>query len=296
MKSQTLRLAFGSLLVGVVVFGLKGLAWWLTGSVALLADALESTVNVVTALAALVAIRVAHLPADANHPYGHHKAEYFSAVLEGVMVVLAALLILHAAGQALQTPRTLDAPWYGLLVNGLATALNGAWCWMLLQQGRRLRSPALVADGQHLFSDVISSVGVAVGIMGAIATGWLWLDPLLAVLVALNILWSGWQLIKSSLSSLLDEAVPAQELKAIEAVIARTASGAIEVHDLRTRRAGALVFVEFHLIVPGSMTVHVAHAICDHIEQALKAEDSHRVVTIHVEPEEKAKHHGVLAL
>jgi cation diffusion facilitator family transporter len=212
------------------------------------------------------------------------------------MVVLAALLILHAAGQALQAPRTLDAPWYGLVVNGLATALNGAWCWVLLRQGRRLRSPALVADGQHLLADVVSSVGVGIGIVAAVGTGWLWLDPLLAVLVALNILWSGWQLIKSSLSSLLDEAVSAQELQTIEATIARTAMGALEAHDLRTRRAGAVVFVEFHLIVPGTMTVHGAHAICDHIEQALKAEDPHRVVTIHVEPEEKAKHHGVLVL
>lgn len=294
--TQTLRLAYGSLLVGVVVFGLKGLAWWLTGSVALLADALESTVNVVTALAALFAIQVARLPADANHPYGHHKAEYFSAVLEGVMVVVAALLIIHAAAQALQTPRTLEAPWLGLVVNGVATLMNGAWCWVLLRYGRRLRSPALVADGQHLLADVVSSLGVGLGITAAVATGWWWLDPLLAMAVALNILWSGWQLIQTSLSSLMDEAVSEPELAEIKATIARTAKGALEVHDLLTRRAGAVVFVEFHLIVPGAMTVHEAHDICDEIEQALKADEPQRVVTIHVEPEDKAKHTGVLVL
>ena len=189
--TTTMKLAIGSLFVGVIVLGLKALAWRMTGSIALLSDALESTVSVATAIAALVAIRVAARPADANHPYGHHKAEFFSAVLEGVMIIVAALLIMHEAIQGIMAPRVLDAPLQGLLVNGLASLINGVWCWLLITQGRKHRSPALVADGHHLLSDVVSSIGVTFGVLLAIETGWSILDPALAGLVALNILWSG---------------------------------------------------------------------------------------------------------
>ena len=156
--NHTLRLALGSLVVGFLVLALKALAWRMTGSVALLSDALESTVNVATAIAALIAIRIAARPADADHPYGHHKAEFFSAVLEGVMIIVAAILILHEAWQGLMAPKALEAPLEGLLVNGLASLLNGAWCWVLISRGKALKSPALVADGHHLLSDVVSSI------------------------------------------------------------------------------------------------------------------------------------------
>ncbi|MBL9055586.1 MAG: cation transporter, partial [Rhodobacteraceae bacterium] len=191
--TRLIRLAIGSLFVGLFVLGLKALAWKMTGSVALLSDALESLVNVATAIAALVAIRIAARPADANHPYGHHKAEFFSAILEGVMIILAALAILHSAWGAMQAPKALEAPLEGLLVNGLASVINAGWCWVLIHQGRRLRSPALVADGKHLLSDVVSSVGVTFGVGVAIVSGWPILDPLMAALVAVNILWSGWK-------------------------------------------------------------------------------------------------------
>lgn len=294
--SNTLKLAVGSLVVGLVVLGLKTLAWWMTGSIALLSDALESTVNVATAVAALVAIRIAALPADANHPYGHHKAEFLSAVLEGAMIIVAALLIMNEAYKGFLAPRALDAPLQGLLVNGGASAVNALWCWVLITQGRRHSSPALVADGHHLLSDVVSSVGVAFGVLAAVVTGWAILDPLLAGLVALNILWSGWKVTKSSLSSLLDEAAPDDVLKEIRAVIAAEAVGALEAHDLRTRQAGKVTFIDFHLVVPGHTTVTEAHEICDRIEQALKAKVSGALITIHVEPEHKAKHKGTLVL
>lgn len=167
-----MKLAIGSLAVGFAVLGLKALAWGMTGSVALLSDALESTVNVVTALAALIAIRVAARPADDEHPFGHHKAEFFSAVLEGVMIVIAALLILREAWAGVMAPRVIDAPVAGLLVNMLATAINAAWAFVLIRWGGRLRSLALVADGRHLWADVVTSVGVAAGILLALATGW----------------------------------------------------------------------------------------------------------------------------
>jgi len=294
--SATEKIALGSILTGIVVLALKALAWWMTGSVALLSDALESTVNVATAVAALIAIRIAAKPADRGHPYGHHKAEFFSAVLEGVMIIVAALLILREAWHGFQNPRMLDAPLEGLLVNGAASILNGLWCWVLISRGRKLKSPALVADGHHLLSDVISSIGVIAGVGLAVITGWAVLDPALAALVALNILWSGWKVMASSLSGLMDEAVSEDTLADIRATISDTATGAIEAHDLRTRHAGPRTFIDFHLVVEGGTTVDAAHDICDRIEQALKQKLPGALITIHVEPEHKAKHSGVLVL
>lgn len=289
----TFKLAIGSVLVGVLVLALKAVAYWLTGSVALLSDALESTVNVATSLAALLAIRIAARPADANHPYGHHKAEFFSAVLEGVMIIVAAILILNEAYRGLLAPRLPDAALEGLAVNAAASLINGLWSWVLIARGRVLRSPALVADGRHLLADVVSSIGVVVGVALAVATGWAILDPLLAAAVAVNILWSGWKVMTSSLSGLMDEAVPEDVLKTIREVIAAEATGAIEAHDLRTRHAGRATFIDFDLVVPGTYTVEAAHQICDRIEAALKDAVSDARITIHVEPEYKAKQKGV---
>ena len=294
--SVVMKLAFGSIVVGIIVLGLKLLSWQMTGSIALLSDALESTVNVATAIAALVAIRVAALPADANHPYGHHKAEFFSAILEGVMIIIAAILILHQSYLGLMTPKKLDAPLSGLMVNGLASVINAVWCWVLISYGRKLRSPALVADGRHLLTDVVSSVGVTFGVLIAISTGWAILDPLMAGLVGVNILWSGWRVMMESMSGLLDESVPDATLAEVREIISVEAVGAVEAHDLRTRHAGIATFIEFHLVVPGDLTVTAAHEMCDRIEAVLKARISGSVVTIHVEPEHKAKHNGIVVL
>lgn len=291
-----MKLAVGSLFIGVIVLALKALAYRMTGSVALLSDALESIVNVATAVAALVAIRIAARPADANHPYGHHKAEYMSAVLEGVMIIMAALIIMHEAYQGFMNPRRLDAPLTGLFVNGVASVINGIWCWVLIHYGTRERSPALVADGRHLLADVISSVGVTFGVFVAIQTGWAFLDPAMAALVSLNILWSGWLVMKSSLSGLLDESVPDVVLDQVRTIISEEASGAVEAHDLRTRHAGSRTFIDFHLVVPGEATVSEAHSICDRIEHALEQAIPDAAINIHVEPEEKAKQAGIIVL
>ena len=295
---RVMRLALGSVAVGLSVLALKLVAWRVTGSVALMSDALESVVNVATALAVIVALRVARRPADANHPYGHHKAEFFSAVLEGVLIVLAALFILREAWDGLMSPRALDAPGLGLAVNALAGLLNAGWAWLLIREGRRHRSPALAADGRHLMTDVVSSAGVLVGVALAVATGWWVLDPVLAVLVALNILWSGWVVIRGSLSGLMDEAVSDAELARIRQIIsdAASADAALEAHDLRTRHAGQVTFIDFHLVVPGETTVEAAHALCDRIEAALMDALPDARVTIHVEPEHKAKHSGIVVL
>jgi cation diffusion facilitator family transporter len=292
--ARTNTIATASIAVGVAVLALKFAAWWLTGSVALYSDALESLVNIATAVAAVAAIRYGALPPDANHPYGHHKAEYFSVVLEGVLIVIAAVLIINEAWGAFHNPHVLERPGAGLAVNVAASVINGAWAWVLVREGKRRRSPALSADGTHLFTDVFTSAGVVVGLVLAVATGWLILDPLLAVLVALQILWSGWKLIRMSIGGLMDEALDPETLERIRHVIKEHAEGAIEAHDLRTRAAGRMTFIEFHLVVPGAMAVSVSHVICDRIERALRAEVADALITIHVEPENKAKHEGVV--
>lgn len=288
-KRKVARLAFSSILVAFVVLGLKALAWWMTGSVALYSDALESTVNVIAALAAYWAIRVSHTPADQDHPFGHHKAEYFSAVLEGVLIVIAALLILVEVARTWTTPVNLDQPWPGLAVNGLASIINLVFAQVLIRTGQASRSPALVADGRHIMTDVITSLGVIAGLIGAALTGWAILDPALAVIVALNILWQGWHVVGSSMQGLMDRAVDTDEHIRIRDIISANSKGAMEVHDLKTRIAGRATFIEFHLIVDGDMSVRESHVICDRIEEALKAEIPSVRITIHVEPDDEAK-------
>ncbi|MBZ9749414.1 cation diffusion facilitator family transporter [Deinococcus sp. HMF7604] len=296
MSLRASRLALGSVVVALVVLGLKFLAYALTGSVALYSDALESVINVAAAVAAFVALRVAARPADAGHPYGHTKAEYFSAVTEGVLIVLAAVAIAAEAIPALLHPAAVDAPLPGLAVNLGASVLNAGWAALLLRRGRALRSPALLADSRHLLSDVVTSVGVLLGVLAAKATGLAFLDPLLALLVALHILYSGAHLVRESVGGLMDAAVDAQTEARIRRLLSEHGEGALEMHDLRTRHAGRMTFIEFHMVVPGDMTVTSAHAICDRLEDALSAEMPDIHVTIHVEPQEQAKHHGVLVL
>ena len=282
--------------VALLVLGLKFLAYRLTGSVALFSDALESIINVVSAGGALLALWVAARPADASHPYGHTKAEYLSAVVEGVLIVLAALSILRVAVPELSHPRAVDAPWLGLGVNMGASVINLVWANVLLRIGQASRSPALIADGKHVMSDVVTSVGVLIGVILARLTGWHVLDPLLALLVALNILWSGWGLLSSSVGGLMDAGVDPHTDAQLRRVISEEATGALEIHDLRTRHSGQLTFVEFHLVVPSEMTVRDAHTIWDRLEDAVQGVIAGANVTIHVEPQDQAKHCGVLVV
>ena len=293
---QGQRVALGSLVAGCLVLGLKAAAWWLTGSAALYSDALESIVNVAASLIALIALRFAARPADANHPYGHDKAEFFAAVIEGVLIVVAALLIFTEAWQGWMQLKPLGAPFRGISLNAAATLINGAWSAVLLTVGTRLRSPALLADGRHLLADVVTSLGITAGIALAVYTGRYLLDPLLAAATGIYVLWSGMRMISSSVSGLMDSAPEPAVVNRIKELVANSAAGAIEAHDLRTRHAGRLTFLEFHLVVPGGMTVAAAHAICDRIEDTLKREMGHLMITIHVEPEEKAKQGGVPVL
>jgi cation diffusion facilitator family transporter len=294
--SDITRLAAFSIVVALLVTMLKYLAYIKTGSIALYSDALESVVNVVTAAAALVAVRISQRPPDRSHPFGHHKAEYFAVALEGWLIVAAALLIMHHAYDAWLAPRTMTLPAQGLIINTVATVVNAAWAWVLIRRGRLLRSPALVADGWHIVTDVVTSVGVLVGLLLALATGWSFLDPLLAAVVAVNILWAGWRLTTESVRGLMDESVTAEIMAQIRSAIAASADGALQVHDLKTRIAGRATFIECHLVVPGTMTVARSHEICDRIEAALKDAVEGAEVVIHVEPEEEAQAKGALVL
>jgi cation diffusion facilitator family transporter len=291
-----IRFAFGSLAVSVVVLALKAYAAHVTGSVALYSDALESVVNVVTAIVAIAAVWFSARPADAALPYGYYKAEYFSAVIIGVFIALAAILIFREAYYGYVNPHPFEATPVGIGVSVVATAINAAWAFFLMRTGTRERSPSLVADGKHLLTDVVSTVAVIAGVLFASATGIAHLDAILAALVGIGILWSGWGILRDSVIGLMDVAVDPKQLAQIKELIAANADGAIEAHDIRTRQAGKMMFIDFHLVVPGTMSVEAAHTICDRIEAKLREAMEDVTVTIHVEPEEKAKHSGIVVI
>ena len=291
-----IRLALGSIAVGFAVLGLKAFAAYATGSIALFSDALESVVNVATAVVALVAVRLSARPADAALPYGYYKAEYFSAVVIGVFIAVAAILIFTEAYEGFIAPRPFNADPVALGGSAAAAVVNASWAFVLIRAGRREQSPALSADGRHMLSDVLSTAGVLIGIVLTTITGWMQLDAILAALVGLAILWSGWELIRESVIGLMDVSVAPRTLSAIRDIISSNAEGAIEAHDIRTRQAGRMMFIEFHLVVPGTMSVEAAHAICDRIEARVREAVENAQITIHVEPENKAKHSGIVVL
>ncbi|MEP2703970.1 MAG: cation diffusion facilitator family transporter [Roseibium sp.] len=291
-----LKIAFASIAISIVVLVLKFGAYWLTGSIALYSDALESTVNIASSIATAAAVWFAAKPADSKHPYGHDKAEYFAAVLVGVMIVLAAISIFRAAWIGFLQGDSPEFSPAGIGMNVAAAAINGFWARYLMRFGGQTRSPALVADGKHLMTDVISSLGVLVGVILVLLTGWTVLDPVLAVIVGFAVLWSGWELVKESVGGLMDEAASSDVLNKIRLQIAEQGEGALEAHDLRTRIAGQTTFIDFHLVVPGSMAVEAAHDICDRIEEAIREDVEGARITIHVEPEHKAKHSGIVVL
>ncbi|MBY0255938.1 MAG: cation diffusion facilitator family transporter [Methylobacterium organophilum] len=290
---RTQKAALFSAGIGLAVTAMKFYAAWLTGSLALYSDALESIINVVAAVGAFVALKVAARPADEDHPYGHHKAEFFSAVIEGALIVVAALLILRESYFGLLAPKPLDAPAIGLAINFAAGIVNAVWAAALMRWGRRWRSPALIADARHVFADVVTSCGVLAGVCAVVLTGYPVLDPVVAGLV---VLWSGFRMVRESVDGLMDRAAPAEMVSQIRSLISQHGEGALEAHDVRTRSAGQATFIDFHLVVPGAMTVEDSHAICDRLESALETTIPGAVVTIHVEPGEEAKARGLPVL
>lgn len=280
------RYAWLSIAAACATILLKGVAWWLTGSVGLLSDALESLVNLAGAVMALAMLTLAARPADENHAYGHGKAEYFSSAFEGFLILVAAVSIGVAAVERLHNPRPLEAVGPGLAISLVAGLVNFATARVLLRVGRRYRSITLEADAHHLLTDVWTSVGVIVGVGLVWASGWLWLDPLLALLVAANILWTGWRLLGRSAAGLMDVALPPEELQAIDRILARYRSQGLDFHALRTRQAGSRAFVTVHVLVPGAWTVQEGHDWSERLETDLRRRLPHANITTHLEPRE----------
>lgn len=285
------RYAWLSIAAALITIALKTAAWWLTASVGLLSDALESAVNLAGALMALAMLTLAARPPDAGHAHGHSKAEYFSSAFEGLMIFLAALLIGWAAVPRLFAPRALEAVDLGLVISLLASLVNLGVGIILLRVGRRFRSITLEADARHLLTDVWTSAGVIVGIGLAWLTGWLWLDPLVALLVAVQILWTGWQLLQRSAAGLMDVSLPAEDIAAIKQALEPYRAQQVETHALMTRQSGARAFVSLHVLTPGSWTVALGHDWCEQIEADILRLLPHAHVTTHLEAKEDPRAH-----
>jgi cation diffusion facilitator family transporter len=275
-----------SIAAALVTMALKFGAFGITGSVGLLSDALESLVNLAAALVAFWALTLAARPADEEHRYGHSKAEYFASGVEGGLIVVAAVSIVVAAWPRLLHPRPLDSIGLGLIIAVAGAAINGGVAFVLRQAGGRLRSVALEADARHLFTDVWTTVGVLVGVALVGLTGWLVLDPIIAMLVAANILWTGVRLVRESGLGLLDTALPAEDQQTIAAVLAEYQVRGIAFHALRTRRSGARRFISLHVLVPGAWTVKRGHDLAEAIEAALRQALPDSTVFTHLEPRE----------
>ena len=285
MLSNSLqRYAWLSIFTAVATILLKSLAWWLTGSVGLLSDAFESVVNLAGASMALAMLTLAAIPADDNHPYGHGKAEYFSSAFEGLLIALASISIIYAAIVRLLNPQALEDVGIGLLVSVVASVLNMATAQTLLSAGRLHHSISLEADARHLFTDVWTSGGVILGVGLVWVTGWLWLDPIIAIVVAANILHTGWQLLRRSADGLMDASLPAETLNVIEEVMNSYRREGIDFDALRTRQAGTDSFASLHVLVPGDWTVQKGHDYADRIEADLRTAVPHLRVITHLEP------------
>ena len=279
------KFAWLSVATAIVTILLKIGAWWVTGSVGLLSDAAESVVNLVAAVIALGAVTVSERPADADHQYGHSKAEYFSAGVEGAMIFIAAAFILFVSVERLINPVPLEALGLGLGISVVAAIINGVVGMLLVRAGVRHRSPTLQADGKHLITDVITSVGVVVGLALAWVTGWQVLDPIVAIGVGLHILFIGYRLVHGSGMGLMDVTLPEEDNQVIEAVLERHREpGQVDFHELRTRESGKWRFVEFHALVPGQWSVERGHDLVEKVEQEIHAALENCHITTHLEP------------
>ena len=278
------KFAWLSIAAALATIALKTTAWLLTGSVGLLSDAAESVVNLVAAVVALIALRVAAKPADKNHHFGHSKAKYVSSAIEGVMIFVAAAVILVVGIQRLLNPQPLEQVGIGLAISVVAGIINGAVAIVLIRAGRQHNSITLRADGQHLMTDVVTSVGVVVGVGLVALTGWQILDPIVAIGVGINILWTGWKLVSESTAGLMDEALPKETNARIREILAEHTSEQIDFHALRTRVSGARAFMEMHMLVPGAWSVKQGHDAMEDLIDLIRAEFPDLHVTGHLEP------------
>lgn len=284
MDSRLKRYVWLSIAAAITTILLKGLAWWLTGSVGLLSDALESFVNLAGALMAFAMLTLAAAPADDKHAYGHGKAEYFSSAFEGFLILLAAASIIYAAFDRFLHPQELGSIAAGLLVSVVASLVNLFAAFELLKAGRQFNSITLEADAKHLLTDVWTSAGVITAVGLVWLSGWLWLDPLIAMLVAANIVRTGWHLLHRSASGLMDESLPPQQLEAIERVLDSYRRQGLVFDELRTRQAGMQAFISLHVRVPGEWSVKEGHDWLERIEADIRTAVPGGSVTTHLEP------------
>lgn len=278
------RYAWLSIAAALVTITLKTIAWWTTGSVGLLSDAMESLVNLSAAVFTLAALTVAARPADEEHAYGHSKAEYLASGFEGALIFLAAVAIGWAAVNRLMEPRDVEDVGVGVAIAAVAAVVNGATAFVLLRAGRRHDSIALEADARHLFTDVWTTGAVIAGVLTVTWTGWRWLDPMIALAVAAHILYWGVALLRRSALGVLDTALPPETLAAIDAVLDAYRDEGVEFHAMRTRKAGARRFVSFHVLVPGEWTVGRGHDLLEKIEAEVRAAIPNVTVFTHLEP------------
>lgn len=283
-RASLTRYAWLSIAAALLTIGLKGAAYLLSGSVGLLSDALESGVNLIAAIVALGALTIAARPVDDDHHFGHDKAEYFSSGVEGALILVAAFGIASTALERLFNPMPLDNVELGLIVSVVASIVNFSVARILLRVGKLHHSITLEADSHHLMTDVWTSVAVVVGVGAVALTGWLWLDAVIALLVAANIVRSGVQLLRRSISGLMDSAIPPEALQAVTASLDAFRSRGMQWHALRTRQSGARSFIEVHILVPGEWTVQAGHDLCEEIEQAVRGITTESSVTLHLEP------------
>jgi cation diffusion facilitator family transporter len=281
--------AWLSIATSLATIALKFAAYWLTGSVGLLSDALESFVNLATALVALATLNYISEGADDDHNFGHDKAEYFSSGIEGSLIFVAAVAIIWTAVPRLLAPQPLEQVGLGLALSVVAALANALCSWFLLKGARAHRSITLEADAHHLLTDVWTTVGVIVGVGLVALTGWLILDPLIAIAVALQIVWTGWQLLKRSFDGLMDHAMPQKERAKIVALLERVKADGGTYHALRTRISGRRSFVDVHLLLPGATSVQAGHDLVDRLEGEIREVLPHVEVLIHLEPLEDPK-------
>jgi cation diffusion facilitator family transporter len=273
-----------SILAAVLTLGMKGTAYWLTDSVSLLSDAAESLVNLVAALTAFMCLWYSAQPVDSTHTYGHEKIEFFSSGLEGVLILVAAGGIGWYAVDRLFQEKPLEQLELGTLISFAASLINLTVGIILIRVGRRTQSIILEADGQHLLTDVWTSAGVIVGLVLVRIFGWVMLDPILALVVAANIVWTAWDLLRRSFNGLMDHALPESEQQAVRSAIEALMRPGLHYHALRTRQAGARKFVDFHLLVPGNWSVKEAHDFTERVEAAVRSALPGAEVTVHIEP------------
>jgi cation diffusion facilitator family transporter len=286
------RFAYLSVAAAVATITLKTIAWQITSSVGLLSDAVESIVNLVAAIAVLIALKVAARPADKNHHFGHAKAEYFSAAIEGMMIFAAAVAIMWSAVDRFLSPRPIENVGLGLGISVLASVINGVVALVLLRAGRKHQSLTLTADGKHLMTDVWTSAGVVVGVLLVGLTGILRLDPILAFLVGLNIVLTGWKLLHESMEGLMDVAMPKEENKAIADILTTFVTDEVHFHALRTRVSGHHRFAEVHVLVPGAWSVQKGHDLVEEVEDAVHEKFADVALTCHLEPSEDPRAYG----